>query len=290
MTEHAGDALSALVDGELEPDEDSEVRAHVAACSRCAEELAAIRRSRRLVRLLPGMDVPDDVTTRLLAVEGPDAAGRSSLVALAQRRRLAAFVAVAASLAALALVGGPADPGPGFASASFTGAMEAHADTLQSGLLGALGPMEAPEGSPTTVPPLPVDRLRAPYRAPMALDGGYRLVQAFPYRHGLQLLYQRGPYSLSVFELEGALDHDVLPEDGHWIRDGHEPAYDVPAGPGQTLVVLDRSDLTVTAVGDAPGDDVLVAARSLPDPRDLPMGTRLRRACADALSALSPLP
>jgi hypothetical protein len=290
MTEHPGDALSALVDGELEPAEDATVRAHVAGCSRCAEELAAIRRSRRLVRLLPGIDVPDDVTTRLLAVEGPDAGDRGSIGALVQRRRLAAFVALAASVAALALVGGPADPGPGFASASFTGAVEAHADTLQAGLLGALGPTDIPEGSPTTVAPMPVDRLRAPYRAPMVLAGGYRLVQAFPFRDGLQLLYQRGPYSLSVFELEGALDHDALPADGHWIREGGEPAFDVPAGPGQTLLLLERSDLTVTAVGDAPGDDVLVAARSFPGPRDLPMTTRLRRACADALRALSPLP
>jgi hypothetical protein len=124
----------------------------------------------------------------------------------------------------------------------------------------------------------------------MALEGGYRLVQVFPFRDGLQLVYQRGPYSLSVFELEGSLDHDALPRDGHWVREGGEPVFDIPAGSGQTLVVLDRSDLTVTVVGDAPGDDVLEAARSVPDSRDLPMGTRLRRACADALRALSPLP
>jgi hypothetical protein len=222
-------------------------------------------------------------------VEGPGA-GRRSPRATAQRRRLAATVALAASVAALALVGGPADSGPGPVAASFTGALEAHADTLQAGLLGALGPIETPEGSPTTAQPTPVDRLRAPYRAPMGLDGGYRLVQAFPFRDGLQLLYQRGPYSLSVFELEGSLDPDALPAEGHWIRDGGEPAFDVPAGPGQTLVLLDRSDLTVTAVGDAPGDDVLVAARSFPGGRELPMTTRLRRACADALRALSPLP
>lgn len=290
MTEHPGDALSALVDGELEPAEDAEVRAHVVECPRCADELAAIRRSRRLVRLLPGIDVPDDVTTRLLALEGPDAAPRSSRAALEQRRRLAAAVAVAASVAALALVGGTAAPGPGFASASFTGAAEAHADTLQAGLLGALGPTDPPGSSATTAPPMPVDRLRAPYRAPMALAGGYHLVQAFSYRHGLQLLYQKGPYNLSVFELEGALDYDVLPDGGRWIREGGEPAFDVPAGPGRTLLVLDRSDLTVTAVGNAPGDEVLAAVRSMPGPRELPLSTRLRRAFADALRALSPLP
>ncbi len=290
MTEHAGDALSALVDGELDPDELDAVRAHVAECSRCADELAAIRRSRRMVRLLPGIDVPDDVTARLLAVEGPGAAGRRWPGAVAQRRRLAAAVAVAASVAALAMVGGPADPRPGSVSASLTGALEAHADTLQAGLLGALGPTDSPEGSPTTAPPMAVDRLRAPYRAPMVLDGGYRLVQAFRHADGLQLLYQRGPYSLSVFELEGTLDTDALPSDGQWIRDGGEPAFRVTDGAGKTLVLLDRSGLTVTAVGDAPGEDVLAATRSLPGPRDLPMGTRLRRACADALRALSPLP
>ena len=47
--------------------------------------------------------------------------------------------------------------------------------------------------------------------------------------------------------------------------------------------------LAFKAVRIGAAEDVLRAARSFPDARSLPMGTRLRRACADALRALSPL-
>jgi anti-sigma factor RsiW len=286
--DHAGDALSALVDGELDPEEERAVRDHLAACPSCADELEGIRRSRRVVRLLPGVEIPADVNARLLAIDDPS--GHRTLVpVVGNRRRLAAVVAVAASVAALALVGGPAESGPQPVAASLTGAVQAHSSTVQSGLLGALGPTDEPGTVATTAPPMQVDRLRAPYRAPVRLDGGYRLVEAFRHADGLQLLYQRGPYSLSVFELEGTLDRASLPAEGRWVRDDGEAAWQLVDDAGHTLVLLDRADLTLTAVGDASPEDVLRAARSFPDARDLPMTTRLRRACADALRALSPL-
>jgi hypothetical protein len=279
VSDHAGDALSALVDGELAPEEEAAVRAHVAECPVCADELEGIRRSRRVVRLLPAVDVPDDVTTRLLAVD--DGAGGHTVVSvLGSRRRLAAAVAVAASVAALALVGGSADPGPQPVAASLTGAVRAHVDNQA----GVFAPTVA-----TTAPPMPVDRLRAPYRAPVHLDGGYKLVEAFRHVDGLQLFYEHGPYTLSVFELEGVLDTTALPADGHWVRNDGEAAWQLEDEGGRTLVVLSRSGLTLTVVGDAPAEDVLRAARSFPDARDLPMVTRLRRTCADALRSLSPL-
>lgn len=283
---HAEDALSALVDGELDPEEEAAVRSHVAECPTCAEELEGIRRSRRAVRLLPAVDVPADVTARLLALEGPG--GRAVVSVLGNRRRLATAMAVAASVAALALVGGPADGGS-TVTASLSGAVEAHAEAVQAGLLGALGPTGEPGTVPTTAPPMPVDRLRAPYRAPVSLEGGYRLVEAFRHADGLQLLYQRGPYSLSVFELEGSLDTGALPGDGRWVRADGEAVWHLVDDAGRTLVLLPRSGLTLTVVGDGPADGVLRAARSFPDARELPMVTRLQRACADALRSLSPL-
>ncbi len=57
--EHAGDALSALVDGELGAAEADAVRAHVGSCTDCADELEAVRRSRRVVRLLPAVACGD---------------------------------------------------------------------------------------------------------------------------------------------------------------------------------------------------------------------------------------
>jgi hypothetical protein len=273
--EHAGDALSALVDGELDPEEEAVVRAHLAECQACTDELEDIRRSRRVVRLLPAVDLPRDVTARLFAIGDP-ASAPSVVSVLGHRRRLATAVAVAASVAALALVGGPADPDPQPVTASLTGAFAEHVE----GQAALFVP---------TAAPMPVDRLRAPYRAPVRLDGGYRLVHAIQHADGLQLLYQHEPYVLSVFELEGTLDTGALPADGHWVRDGGEAAWQLEDAQGSTLVILDRTGVTVTVVGAAPAEDVLRVARSFPDPRGLPMATRLRRACADALRSLSPL-
>jgi hypothetical protein len=188
-------------------------------------------------------------------------------------------VAVAASVAALALVGGPADGGS-TVTASLTGAVDAHVDTQA----GMFDPTAA-----TTAPQMPVDGLRAPYRAPVRLDGGYRLVDAFRHAEGLQLLYQRGPYHLSVFEVEGSLDRAALPRDGRWVRDDGEEAWLLVDDAGRTLVLVPLSGLTLTVVGNEPDDAVLRAARSFPDARDLSVVTRLERACADALRALSPL-
>ena len=272
--DHPGDALSALVDGELDPEEEATVRAHVAECPACADELEDIRRSRRVVRLLPGMDLPEDVTDRLFTIGDP------VVSVLASRRRLAAAVAVAASIAALALIGGPADPGPHPVTASLSGALHDHVETQAASFLP----------SATTASPMAVDRLRAPYRAPVHLDEDWDLIEAYRRADQLQLLYGRGIYRLSVFELEGTLDRDALPDDGGWVHDGGEAAWQlVTKDGGPTVVILDRPDLMLTVVGNAPAEDVLRAARSFPDARDLPMTTRLRRACADALRNLSPL-
>ena len=277
-SEHPGDALSALVDGELDPEEEAAVRAHLAGCPECADELEGIRRSRRVVRLLPAVDVPEDVTDRLFTVG--DASGARTVVSVfGTRRRLAAAVAVAASVAAFALVGGPADPDPQPLNASLTGFWSEHVE----GQGEAFAP---PDGS---APGTPVDRLRAPFRAPMRLDGGYRLVHAIRHTDGLQLVYYHEPYYLSVFELEGTLDTGALPADGHWVRGDGEAAWMAEDHQGRTMVLLARSGLVLTAVGDGSDGDVLRAARSFPDARDLPMVTRLRRACAEALRSLSPL-
>jgi hypothetical protein len=199
---------------------------------------------------------------------------------IAPRRRLAVAVVVAASVAALALVGGPVDPDPQPVTASLTGALRDHVENETATFMP----------SPSAASPMAVDRLRAPYRAPVHLDEEWDLVEAYRRADQLQLLYRRGIHRLSVFELEGTLDRDALPDDGRWVHDGGEAAWElVSEDGGPTVVILDRGDLMLTVVGNAPAGDVLRAARSFPDARDLPMATRLRRACADALRSLSPL-
>jgi anti-sigma factor RsiW len=57
--------LSALLDGELEPAREGEVRAHVAGCARCADRLARLSRVDETLRALPGAETPGDLAERL---------------------------------------------------------------------------------------------------------------------------------------------------------------------------------------------------------------------------------
>ena len=58
---HPGDALSALLDGELEPADEAAVRRHLAACEPCRIEFDDVTIVRRTVRGLPA--VAADPTT-----------------------------------------------------------------------------------------------------------------------------------------------------------------------------------------------------------------------------------
>lgn len=55
---HLDDELSALLDGELDPAEVEAAQAHLRECAFCTSELAAIDRTRTMVRSLPMVDPP----------------------------------------------------------------------------------------------------------------------------------------------------------------------------------------------------------------------------------------
>jgi anti-sigma factor RsiW len=65
-TSHAGDLLSALVDGELTHVEEQGVRAHLNECAECRRELQFISDARTLVRDLPAVDPPFGFFERML--------------------------------------------------------------------------------------------------------------------------------------------------------------------------------------------------------------------------------
>lgn len=103
MTPHAGDALSALLDGELSPAEEAGIRVHLAECEACRDELAATEGMRSLVRDLPPLDLPPIVVERARWV---GRARRPSRLAAAA----AAVAAVAASALFVAAGAGRQDP------------------------------------------------------------------------------------------------------------------------------------------------------------------------------------
>jgi anti-sigma factor RsiW len=114
--EHAGDALSALLDGMLGPDEAAAVHAHLAGCDLCRAELRAVSEARAWVRALPPVEPPIGFGHRRRPEEG-------------WRRGVAAMVATAA--AALAVVGF-VRPGPSRVEPPVTQLVERHAAAASS--------------------------------------------------------------------------------------------------------------------------------------------------------------
>lgn len=75
---HLGDALSALVDGELAGADLDRASAHLASCERCRGDAAALRALKSQLRDLGTFGGDDALTTRLLAMAGTGAGQRDS--------------------------------------------------------------------------------------------------------------------------------------------------------------------------------------------------------------------
>ncbi|MEA3054948.1 MAG: hypothetical protein QOD30_380 [Actinomycetota bacterium] len=281
---HADDLLSALLDGQLTPAEATEVRAHVDACAECAAELDEVRAARRAVRELPAVEVPATFLTELLAGDTVVPLGRRTA-------RVPAVANIGAAVVAglVILVFSSGSLGPAQLRPEVRGAVARHASTV-SALLGSTGEHLAPETEvvPTTMPQRDASSLPAPYAAPARL-AGYDLVDAYRSPGGVHVLYQRGDYGLSVFELPGSVDWGALPDDGSSMSLAGHRAWRWEASPVDgRLVVFEDDGMVVIVVGDEPGDAVLDVAAELPSARAVPMTARVRRAVARSLELLSP--
>ena len=286
MTDLAGhpeELLSALLDGELSVAEADAVRAHVLACPACAAELDAVRDVRASLRSMDAIDPPPEFFAALVP--------QANVVRL-RARRAALTNAAAAVAAGLFVIAGLGDNHAAAVSPQVTNSVERHASTISavSTGLGGSSPILAPgEVTPTTSPRRSTD-VPHPYIAPERL-GEYRLVDAFDAPHGVHLLYQKGPYALSVFEAAGDLDATDLPRhithvasrgevEDLWRWDGGTA--------GGRVVVFHRGGVVFTVVGDESAAAVLRAAQRLPGGRNVSLPTRLRRGCSELLEGLSP--
>jgi hypothetical protein len=263
--EHPEDLLSALLDGELTVSEAAEVQVHVAACPSCADELQLVRHSRVALRSLPGLAAPR-----------PPAPG------FGPPTRWAAGSAAGAFAVALLVVGSLGGRPAASVAPDAPAAVDRHAAAVQLAGHGGAGRL-APFGAAT------MGASRAPesaglLAAPARLDA-YELVAAYEVPGGMQLLYERGPFGLSVFETEGVLAEDAL-VNGHVVAGVWH--WDHPAAGGR-VVVAQRGDLVVTVVGDESADAVLAAARAWPARHRSGLLTRLTRGTERVLDALSPL-
>ena len=274
LLRHPDDDLSAYLDGELTAAEAEAVYAHVVACADCSAELDAVRASRVSLRTLPAVEPPPGFLERLLATEVPGADRDTPGRVLPFRSRRAVLGNAAAAVAAgLFLVVGSAGTPATAVAPEVSGAVEQHSSSLSTLSVGL--------GAPRSVGrPLP-----GPFVAPAEL-AGYRLVDTRPAVDGLHLLYRKGPYALSVFEQRGRLDRGDLPPGGSSVEVGGDDAWHW----GGRVLVLQRGDLVVTLVGDESADVLTVAAEGFPGGRATgpSWGSRLQKACGDALEMLSP--
>jgi hypothetical protein len=270
MSEHAGDLLSALLDGELTVAEADQVEAHLRGCEACRTELDEIAGARSALRGLPRLDPPSWLET----IGEP----RSS------RRSLQAVASVAASIVVVALAVGGVSPSRFQPEPDI--AVDRHASTV-----AALGVATSAAGvTPSTAKQHDLSSLDAPMRRPPARLGAYRLVEAFDAGHGVHLLYRSGEFGLSVFESPGRIDWAALPSGaGTRMTVAGRDAWrwDGPPARGR-VIVYEEDGLVVTVVADEPGDAALAIAELLPEPRDLSVAQRVERALTGAVKALSP--
>jgi anti-sigma factor RsiW len=137
---HLGDALSALLDGELAVAAADQAQAHLAACPVCADEFVAVSQARTWVRALPPVEPPFGFYERmLLDRRQPAFASRTTL------RRRAGLAALGAAAAAVTVLG-VGSPAAQPVSPAVPRLVEAHAASASVGgdLLSKLAPMGVP--------------------------------------------------------------------------------------------------------------------------------------------------
>jgi len=136
--------------------------------------------------------------------------------------------------------------------------------------------------SPTMLPP---NHIPDGVSAPVALADGYQRVGMYKRTGVIQVVYSDGLYELSVFQQEGRLDHHGL-SSATRVQVGHATGWHY-AWPGGHVVLWQAGGTVYTAVSDAPLDQVLQAARSVPSARgSTSLMSRLRQACRALIQPL----
>jgi anti-sigma factor RsiW len=143
--------LSGYLEGDLPPGDRSRVSDHLTQCPECAEQLAELESTRRLLRCLPEPELPRAFTESVMARVRAGEADPPSLVRWLRRLAEPALaVPVAASFAALVAVL----------------AMQAGvADQRAPGLQAAVEPTPAPRVAAVAPEPAPRDEQVAPVKA-----------------------------------------------------------------------------------------------------------------------------
>lgn len=233
---HLGDLLSALVDDELTPAEETAARAHLDGCAGCRDELAATADTAALLRGLPAVDPRFGFYERLLRGRrfAPDRKRqRVGLTIATVAAAVALFVALGADL-----TGDQVDP-----------AVDDMVAAHQAGFVPSTG--FAAMGADQVDPDV----------APAEVADGFEREAVFEGDDVVGVAYRDGPDEVSVFEQDGELDHETL-----------DPAMDPMADDawameddGLRVVVVDRDRVVYTVVGEIPMAVLMAVVGDLPD-------------------------
>jgi hypothetical protein len=281
------DLLSALLDGELPPDEEARVQDLVAGSPEAQEELAALAQVRTLVRELPPVDPPFGFFERL---------GRPER----HPRHVGAKLggALAAAAAAIVLVVGitPAtDP--------IVPPVAAYAERhLEMEPVAATRPAPPATSAPTTTstaapPPTVTTDDFAPVAdaeldamgTPATLMGEFRRMSGYQSGDGaMHLVYSDGTLMVSVYEQPGVLAWDRLPS-GTMVQVDGQQAWTM-VGDAEEVMVFERGPVVYTVVAQITNeahDDMVAMAVELPDGTDPSVFDRFRDGCRSVVARFS---
>ena len=249
--------ISALIDDELSSAEAMAARTHLADCPVCQDEFAEVVSARDLIRDLGDVDPPSGFIDRLIA---RDRRRRRS-----RQMGIIGLLTLAGAWILLLIVGaGLALPSvePPIADLAAR-----HVVVTADGLAG-------------------VEAVGEPYTAP-ATVAGLDLVWVGRGQDGVHLLYRaEDGTAVSVFEQEGLLDWDALPEGGSEVRLAGRRAWLGPEAGGPAVAVVPGETFVYTIVGPGDSDATMAVAEALPDPPGFSLGDRVRRGLESVVERL----
>ena len=308
MPEHAGDLISALLDGELDAEESSRVEAHLDACPACAFERDEVQAGRAMVRGLPVADLrgarlepvpclhPGDAISAWIdgELDEREAADVAVHVAAcsgcsAERGEVKAARRLVRALPAL-------DPPPGTLGVPSRQAEARWRPALLGTVAAAIGvlglvvvsePVVADQPAMATLvsshgraaePGGSPSALGSVARVPTSLAPTYRLASVHHKGNVVQATYQGGTHNLSLFAR---------------LRDTHLAGAPGPGAPvlvgeaagrswsmsGAQVVVWSTGGAAYAVVTDGSDADALVAARSVPPAGSTGVAATARRRC-----------
>lgn len=250
---HLGDELSALLDGELAPEEHEGVEAHLAGCEICRSELEATRAVRDRVRSAGPVDPPFGFYERLTS----------------KRRRwpaaATAAAAIAVASACVVIVGFVIQPGPATRTPPVDAlrAVASEPSNASGGL--SLHRVERSTLLPTQLAGLP---RQSTFKA--FVEGGDAIVGVFGVSPDRTLVAYVVRGNVDWTQLHGGIRSPVEGLPGNPWR-----SIDANAMPA---IVVQAGENTVLVTGTVPQDTLAQAAKEIGDPAETSAVDRIRDA------------